>query len=151
MNIKKIPAATLIVLMVLLLPLIYTSCNTGSSSYDHTTWAQYGGGPDQSKYFDAAEITKENVSGMEVAWMFTSGDSLFYFFSPIIVDTVMYVMAKNYSLVAVNLLTQKEIWIHVNLQGLSRRGINYWESKNNKDKRLIFTLNNTLQAIDAVT
>ena len=137
--------------MVLLLPLIYTSCNTGYSSYDHTTWAQYGGGPDQSKYFDAAEITKENVSGMEVAWMFPSGDSLFYFFSPIIVDTVMYVMAKNYSLVAVNLLTQKEIWIHANLQGLSRRGINYWENKNNKDKRLIFTLNNTLQAIDAVT
>lgn len=151
MNIKKIPAATFIGLMVLLLPFIYTSCNTGSSSYDHTTWAQYGGGPDQSKYFDAAEITKENVSGMEVAWMFPSGDSLFYYFSPIIVDTVMYVMAKNYSLVAVNLLTQKEIWIHVNLQGLSRRGINYWENKNNKDKRLIFTLNNTLQAIDAVT
>ena len=63
----------------------------------------------------------------------------------------MYVLAKNYSLVAVNVLTGKEIWIHTNLAGLSRRGLNYWESNDKKDKRLIFTLNNTLQAIDAVT
>jgi quinoprotein glucose dehydrogenase len=67
------------------------------------------------------------------------------------VDTIMYVMAKNSSLVAVHAETGKEIWIHANLQGLTRRGINYWESKDRKNRRLIFTLNNTLQAIDALT
>ncbi|MEO6720486.1 MAG: PQQ-binding-like beta-propeller repeat protein, partial [Ferruginibacter sp.] len=73
------------------------------------------------------------------------------FFSPIVVDTIMYVMAKNSSLIAINAQTGKEIWIHANLQGLTRRGINYWESKNRTDRRLLFTLNNTLQAIDALT
>jgi quinoprotein glucose dehydrogenase len=48
-------------------------------------------------------------------------------------------------------VTGKEIWIHANLMGLTRRGLNYWESKDKTDRRLIFTLNNTLQAIDAVT
>ncbi len=130
---------------------VFISCNTGSSSNDHTTWSQYGGGADQSKYFDAHQITKENVGQMEIAWTYPSGDDLSYFFSPIVVDTTMYVLGKNFSLIAVNVVTRKEIWIHANLQGLTRRGINYWESEDQKDKRLIFTLNNTLQAIDAAT
>jgi quinoprotein glucose dehydrogenase len=131
---------------------IYISCNTDSSStHHHTTWSQYSGGPDQSKYFKASQITKENVSQMKVAWIYSSADSLSYFFSPIVVDSIMYVMGKNFSLIAVNVLTQKEIWIHTKLLGLTRRGINYWESKDRKDRRLIFTLNNSLQAIDALT
>lgn len=83
--------------------------------------------------------------------MYPTMDSSFNFFSPIVVDTIMYVMAKNSSLVAVNAQTGKEIWIHANLQGLTRRGINYWESKDRRDRRLLFTLNNTLQALDAMT
>jgi quinoprotein glucose dehydrogenase len=128
------------------------SCNTGSSSsYDYTTWAHYGGGPDQSKYFDASQITKENVSQMKVTWTYPTNDSISYSFSPIVADTIMYLMGKNYSLIAVNVITGKEIWIHANLPGLTRRGINYWESKDKKDKRLIFTLGNSLQAINALT
>lgn len=126
----------------------YSSNNTDSA---HTTWAHYGGSPDQSRYFAAADITKENVGKLQVAWMYPSGDQQPYFFSPIIVDTTMYVMGKNNSLIAISALSGKEIWIHANLLGMSRRGLNYWESKDKKDKRLIFTLNNSLQAIDAVT
>ena len=72
-------------------------------------------------------------------------------FSPIIIDTMMYVYAKNYSLIALNALTGEEIWIHTGLRGVSRRGINYWESKDKKNKRLVFTINNSLQEIDAMT
>ena len=50
-----------------------------------------------------------------------------------------------------SVVTGKEIWIHTNLQGLTRRGLNYWESKDGKDRRLVFTLNNSLQEIDAVS
>src|SRR5918993_5226219 len=148
---KKLSSKLNIAYVILLILTLSVSCRPESSSDDHTTWTQYGGSPDQSKYFNAPEITKENVNKMKVAWPYPTGDNSFYFFSPIIVDTTMYVLAKNYSLVAINALTGKEIWIHANLFGLSRRGLNYWESKDKKDKRLIFTLNNSLQAIDAVT
>lgn len=137
--------------IALLFLVVYISCKSDPLPDDHTTWSQYAGGPDQSKYFEASQITKDNVSQMKVAWIYPSGDSLSYFFSPIVVDTIMYVMGKNFSLSAVNVLTQKEIWIHTKLLGLTRRGINYWESKDRKDRRLIFTLNNSLQAIDALT
>ncbi len=118
---------------------------------NHSTWTHYAGSPDQSKFFNATEITKENVSQLEVAWVYENDEPMPNFFSPIVVDTIMYIMAKNSSLVALNARTGKEIWIQANLRGLTRRGINYWESKNRKDRRLIFTLNNTLQAIDALT
>jgi quinoprotein glucose dehydrogenase len=118
---------------------------------DHNTWTQYGGGPDQSRYFAGSQITRDNVKQLKVAWEYPTGDDLPNLFSPIVVDTVMYVLAKNYSLVAISAISGKEIWIHANMQGISRRGINYWESKDKKDKRLLFTLKNTLQAIDAQT
>ena len=63
----------------------------------------------------------------------------------------MYVLAKNSSLVAIDVSTRKELWIHANLRGITNRGINYWESKDGKDRRLLFTLEDTLQAIDART
>lgn len=135
------------------LPFIFLHCNTDSLSPagNYTTWQRYGGGADQSKFFTASEITRENVGKMEVAWVYSSADSNSYFFSPIVVDTMMYVLGKNFSLIAINALTGKEIWIHARLTGISRRGVTYWESKDKKDKRLLFTLGNSLQAIDALT
>lgn len=118
---------------------------------DRVTWQHYGGAPDQSKYFTTSEINKENINQLEVAWVYPTEDLIPNFFSPIVVDTIMYVMAKNSSLVAIHALTGQEIWIHSNLRGLPRRGINYWESEDGKDRRLLFTLNNTIQAIDALT
>ena len=151
MNPKRLPAKTTCVIIALLAFFTFATINRDMEKVAHTTWKHYGGAPDQSKFFEAAQITKENVNQLKVAWVYPTMDSAFNFFSPIVVDTIMYVMAKNSSLVAIHAETGKEIWIHANLQGLTRRGINYWESKDRKDRRLLFTLNNTLQAIDAQT
>jgi quinoprotein glucose dehydrogenase len=150
-NPKSIYSGGLPIVFALLFRTTFISCQSDSSTTLQATWTHYAGSPEQSKYFDAGEITKQNVSQLEVAWIYPTEDEIPYFFSPIIVDTVMYLMGKNASLIAVNVVTGKEIWIHSNLNGITRRGINYWESKDKKEKRLIFTINNTLQAIDAVT
>jgi quinoprotein glucose dehydrogenase len=138
-------------LFLIVLVIACSACDKSRRAYDHKTWKQYGGGPDQSKYFVTSAITKENVNAMKVAWVYPSSDSMTYMFSPIAVDTMVYVLAKNNSLVALHAITGKEIWIHANLQGMSRRGITYWESNDRKNKRILFTLGNSLQAIDAVT
>ena len=127
------------------------SWSLDTPALSHTTWSQYGGGPDQSKYFNATEITKDNVSQLQIAWSYATEDNIPYMFQPIVADTMMFVYGKNSSLIALSILTGKEIWIHTNLQGISRRGINYWESSDKKDKRLVFTLNNSIQEIDAIT
>jgi quinoprotein glucose dehydrogenase len=115
------------------------------------SWPDYGGTPDQSKYVVTKDITKKNVAKLAVAWTYPTGDERSYQFNPVIVDGVMYVLAKNSSLVAIDVVTRQELWIHANLRGITNRGINYWQSRDGKDRRLLFTLEDTLQAIDART
>ncbi|MEJ0087352.1 MAG: PQQ-binding-like beta-propeller repeat protein [Pseudomonadota bacterium] len=114
-------------------------------------WRDYGGTPDQSKFIEVQDLTRANIAKLQIAWMYPSGDERAYQFNPVIVDNVMYVLAKNSSLVAIDVVTRKELWIHANLRGITNRGINYWESKDRKDRRLLFTIEDTLQAIDART
>ena len=115
------------------------------------SWPDYGGTPDQSKFIAAKDITKKNVSRLEVAWIYPTSDERAYQFNPVIVDNVMYVLAKNSSLVAVDVTTRKELWIHANLRGITNRGINFWQSRDGKDRRLLFIVDDLLQAIDART
>jgi quinoprotein glucose dehydrogenase len=117
----------------------------------HAQWADYGGGPDHSKYVKARDLTRESVKKLEIAWIYANAEERAYQFNPIIVDGVMYVLAKGSSLIAIDVATRKELWIHANLRGITGRGVNYWRSPNGKDRRLIFTLEDTLQAIDART
>ena len=114
-------------------------------------WPDYGGTPDQSKFVVTPDITRKNVTQLEVAWTYPTNDERAYQFNPVIVDNVMYVLAKNSSLVAIDVVTRKELWIHASLRGITNRGINYWTSANGKDRRLLFALEDTLQAIDART
>ncbi len=122
------------------------------SSKQHSVWRDYGGSPDQSKYVDFTQITKQNINQLRLEYVYPSGDKTeAYKFNPIIVDGIMYVLAKNNSLVALEAATGKEIWIHSNLRGIVQRGINFWESKDKKQKRLLTCFGNSLQAIDAIT
>ena len=115
------------------------------------SWPDYGGTPDQSKYVVLEDITKANVAQLQIAWVYPTSDERAYQFNPIVIDNVMYVLAKDSSLVAIDVVTRKELWIHANLRGITNRGINYWESADRKQRRLLFTLEDTLQAIDART
>jgi quinoprotein glucose dehydrogenase len=130
--------------------ILVSSCQKDDKKV-HTTWHSYGSGPDQSKYFIQDQISKDNVKNMELAWSYATGDERDYQLNPMIVDSMMYVLAKDNSLVALHAATGREIWIHASLAGISRRGITYWQSEDGKDRRLIFTLKNSLQAIDAIT
>lgn len=111
-------------------------------------WRDYGGGPDNSKFSTLKQINKSNVSRLEVAWTYPYGETMF---NPIVTRGVIYAKGRNSSLVALDAATGKEIWIHEGLEGITRRGMNYWESKDGKDRRLIFSINDYLQEIDAAT
>jgi len=60
-------------------------------------------------------------------------------------------VARGSSLVALSATTGQEIWIHENLPGINSRGVNFWQSKDGKDRRLIFELNRFIEEIDART
>jgi quinoprotein glucose dehydrogenase len=123
-----------------------------TSRKPYSTWSDYGGGPDQAQYSALAQIDRSNVSRLEVAWSYPTGDPGNYLFNPVVADEVIYVLAKNNSVVALDATTGKELWVHENPKGrINTHGINYWESKDRSDRRLLYSNNNLLQAIDART
>ena len=63
----------------------------------------------------------------------------------------MYVLGKNNTIVALDAATGKEVWTHGNESAPTNRGINYWESANRSDRRLIFAAGSYLQEINART
>jgi glucose dehydrogenase len=120
----------------------------------HTTWSDYSGGSDSAQYSALEQINRSNVAKLEVAWTYPTGDNNKYFFNPLVVDNVVYVLAKNNSIVALDAVTGKEIWTHPSgpeIRIITNRGINYWESKDRKERRLLFASNHFLRAIDART
>ena len=64
---------------------------------------------------------------------------------------MVYGRGRNGSLVAVDAKTGKELWVRENMNGMTSRGMNYWESADGRDQRLIFAMNSLLQEVDAKT
>src|SRR5689334_20605304 len=116
-----------------------------------TTWNQYLGGSDSSQYSPLKQINKSNVKQLQIAWSYPTADNNQYLFNPIVVDGVMFVQAKNNSLVALDAQSGKELWTHPFQGQVTTRGINYWESKDRSDRRLLTINGGFLTAIDART
>jgi glucose dehydrogenase len=114
------------------------------------TWSEYLGGADSSQYSSLKQVNKSNVKQLEIAWQYATGPGT-YTFDPLIVDGVMYVLAQNNSVVALDAATGKELWVHPNMGAVGQRGMNYWESKDRSDRRLFFINGGFLTTIDART
>ncbi|MBZ5634818.1 MAG: hypothetical protein LAO55_16980 [Acidobacteriia bacterium] len=114
------------------------------------TWSQYLGGADSSQYSSLKQINKSNVKQLEVAWTYPTGPGT-YTFDPLVIDGVMYVLAQSNSVVALDAVTGKELWVHPNMGAVGARGMNYWESKDRSDRRLFFINAGFLTSIDAGT
>jgi quinoprotein glucose dehydrogenase len=94
------------------------------------------------------------VSKLRVAWKYPTGDSGKYNFNPLVVDGVMYVLARGNSIVALDAATGRELWAHAaepDTRVITHRGINYWASADGSDRRLLFASNHYLRALDART
>jgi len=142
--------------------LIALVCGGSSGAQQlRTTWKDYLGGMDSSHYSSLKQINAGNVHKLDVAWSFLTGDDVSYTFSPLVVDNVAYLAAKQGCLVAVDAATGKELWVHSFVTSGSMpsrfggiagmRGINYWESKDRKERRLFVPAGGFEYSIDAQT
>jgi quinoprotein glucose dehydrogenase len=116
----------------------------------YTSWPTYLGGAHSAQYSALDQINRTNVRGLQVVWTFPAGNRTNYF-NPIVVDGVMYVVARANDVVALDARTGKEIWSHANDGAVSGRGINYWESADRADRRLLYINRGALTAVDART
>ncbi|HEX6995637.1 MAG TPA: PQQ-binding-like beta-propeller repeat protein [Gammaproteobacteria bacterium] len=121
-----------------------------ASAQDYTTWRSYAGGPHSSQYTALDQINKSNVHRLEVVWRFPVGDRN-VLFNPIVVDGVMYVLRGGNEIVALDAATGEERWAHPHDGPVSPRGINYWQSEDGSDRRLVYLTAGFLTALDATT
>jgi quinoprotein glucose dehydrogenase len=123
---------------------------TGLSGAGQTPreWRDYAGGPDSSRFVAATQINRSNVGQLAVAWTYAAGDTDF---NPLVVRGTVYGRTRGTALVALDAATGKELWVSDGADGFALRGVNYWESKDGKDRRLLFSARNILYALDART
>src|SRR5438309_1059332 len=115
---------------------------------DYTTWRDYGGAPDSMQYSALKQITRSNVRQLELAWTYKVPDHRGNFgFNPIVVDSTMYVLGRDNAIVALNAVTGAPLWSHRSEENIvSQRGINYWQSKDSKSRRIIYAAGSYLYA-----
>ena len=126
----------------------------GIAAKAHSTWRDYAGASDAAQYSALTQIDRSNIKKLQVAWTYPTGDGNKYLFNPIVIDQTMYVLAHDNSIVALDAATGKELWTHSTAPKttlITNRGINYWESSDRTDRRLLFAANNFLEEIDAGT
>jgi quinoprotein glucose dehydrogenase len=137
-----------------------------SSPRTYSSWESYGGGGESLHYSSLTEIDTANVSGLQVAWTFHTGDadtakSSQMQCNPIIIDSVMYVTSPTLKLMALHAGTGRKLWefnpdsnyrnkagYQFNLN--NSRGVTYW-SDGKDDKRIFFVASSFLHCVDAVT
>ena len=98
-------------------------------------WLSMGGTADNARYFTGTQITKSNVNQLQLVWTYPYGEAVF---NPVVVRGKVYGRGRNGALVALDAKTGKELWIRNDMHAMTTRGMNYWESKDGKDRRLIF-------------
>jgi len=142
------------VMFAMLAPAQAQTTKTSLPARSHSQWNDYAGASDSAQYSALDQINRLTVGKLRVAWSYPTGDGNKYLFNPIVVDRTMYVLAHNHSIVALDATSGKQLWIHptdLKTSLITNRGINYWESADRSDRRLIFAADNFLQEIDART
>jgi quinoprotein glucose dehydrogenase len=157
-----IPVSILLSSLILLI-----SCSEPSKEYK--SWTVYNGGNEAMKYSSLMQIDTSNVSQLQVAWTYHTGDADTVYGSqiqcnPIMVDGVLYGVGPQMKLFAIDALTGREKWVFdsnsktptdINPMFLQHiminsRGVAYW-TDGKDDNRIFFTAGSNTFAIDART
>jgi len=116
-------------------------------------WAAYGGNPEMTHYSPLAQINKSNVKRLEVAWSYDTEETGGLQTSPIEIGGVLYGISPSQKVFALDAASGKLKWkFDSGIAGTQPdRGLAYWASADNKDRRIIVGVMNFVYALDAET
>ncbi|HMK17427.1 MAG TPA: PQQ-binding-like beta-propeller repeat protein [Chitinophagaceae bacterium] len=143
----------------LLLSFLFFIASCSQNEKEYNTWNNYGGSKENIHYSSLTEIDTSNVSQLQPAWIFNTGDADTVKNSqiqcnPIIVDSIMYVTSPTLKLFALHAGTGQKIWefdpdsMSLNFVLNNSRGVTYWTDGKN-DKRIFYVASSYLHCIDA--
>src|SRR5579864_398842 len=123
-----------------------------AASGDRRDWPAYGGHPDGTRYSPLKQITRSNVSRLQVAWTYDTadgpGDPQT---QPIVIDGVLFGITPKHKVVALDAATGHQLWrFDSGIAGRGpNRGLVYWADGN--DRRIFAAVQSYVYALDART
>lgn len=144
----------------------FISCKNDSSSggKDYSGWTAYAGSKEGIRYSSNDQVDTSNVSQLQVAWTFSTGDKdtanrTQIQCNPIVVDGILYGTSPRLKLFALNAATGEQKWIFdpADEDSSARndpyafykisRGVMYWQDK--EDKRIFYSVGSRTYSINA--
>jgi quinoprotein glucose dehydrogenase len=120
-------------------------------------WPVYLGGKERNLYSPLEQISRDNVSKLEVAWTYETGDKGEYQANNLIVDGVLYTPSPSRKVIALDAATGKELWKWDPAKERSgkgsprQRGLVYWQNETGGERRLFTAVGGYLFALDPKT
>jgi glucose dehydrogenase len=99
--------ALIVTLSVIILAFLIHTPVSKSASKLRSDWPVYGGDSEDNHYSPLNQINKSNVSKLQVAWTYDSGEAGGIETSPIIVGNVLYTYTPKNAVVALDAATGK--------------------------------------------
>ncbi|HRH50188.1 MAG TPA: PQQ-binding-like beta-propeller repeat protein [Panacibacter sp.] len=144
----------------------FTSCkNTSETPKDYSGWTTYAGSKDGIRYSSNEEINTDNVTQLQVAWTYSSGDKdtnnrTQNQCNPIMIDGILYGTTPQLKLFALNAATGEKKWLFnpaTEDTALKNdpyafykvtRGVIYWQDEKTADKRIIYSVGSKTYSIN---
>jgi quinoprotein glucose dehydrogenase len=119
----------------------------------YRTWSGYGGGPEQIRYSSLTQINRKNVTQLQVAWTYDTGEGGDLQTQPIVVDGVLFAYSPMQRVLALDAATGAVRWtFDAKLQGRGpNRGVMYWPGAGNDGPRILAPVHEYVYALDAKT
>jgi len=123
-----------------------------AASPSRRDWPAYGGGPEGIRFSSLNQITRQNVTQLQVAWTYDSGETGGLQTNPVVIGDVVYVNTPSHKVVALDGATGAVRWrfdAGVKSSG-ANRGVMYWTDGAN-ESRIFAAVDRFVYAIDAKT
>lgn len=144
----------------------FASCkNTAETPKDYSGWTTYAGSKDGIRYSSNEEINTSNVTQLQVAWTYSSGDKdtnnrTQNQCNPIMIDGILYGTTPQLKLFALNAATGEKKWLFNPATEDTAikndpyafykvaRGVIYWQDEKAVDKRIIYSVGSKTYSIN---
>lgn len=133
---------------------------------DKDEWIAYGRDPGGSRYSPLAIINRDNVTKLQVAWTFRTGDAwqpkhgrpTAFEATPLYVDDTLYIGTPLGRIIALDPVTGKERWSYdgksprdAGYGDFANRGVSTWKPATGPRRIFIATIDARLIAVDAAS
>ena len=127
------------------------------ASSKNADWSTYLGDNGRSLYSPLRQINRQNVTQLQVAWSYDTGDKGEYQANNLIINGVLYTPSPTRKVIALDAATGRELWkwnpaTERSGAGSGRqRGLVYWHNESGGEQRLFSGAGNYLFALDPKT